>query len=59
MICPNCKKEYNGKFCPYCGEENREKSDYWEPNAWQRILIYIGAALAGVACWFGLRSFLM
>ena len=61
MVCWNCKKEYTGKFCPYCGESNvpsREKSGPWEPNRWQRALIYLGAAVAAVVCWFGVRSFL-
>ncbi|MBD5100803.1 MAG: leucine-rich repeat protein [Clostridiales bacterium] len=32
MICKNCGKEFNGKFCPYCGTPVEEQSSNVCPN---------------------------
>ena len=30
MYCPNCKQEFEGKFCPECGAKKPEQAGTWK-----------------------------
>lgn len=57
MVCKSCGRSYSGNYCPYCGTKSTSEAEtvYWEPNNWQRALIYIGSAVLAVLCWLGLQ----
>ena len=52
MICPNCKKEFNGKSCPYCGEEYKEIKEEKAKVKFTTILLKVGVAILVIFSFF-------